>query len=285
MNWKISILSAMGLCLSLAANAQLNNPNGLAFDSADHLWVANSGASQVLELNPSTGVVLNTITTGINQPARLAFDPYGTLWVANLGNNTITAYDNLTTAGGTLTETISNSAIQRPLALAVDAYGDVFVGNNSANQVLALNDDESLIETQTKDRSGFAFTAPGAMIIHDKDIYVGFGPGSGENAVIKYNAGEFLTGDLKERAVYTSESNTGPTGIALDAAGNGYVSDFYRSSWVKFNSTGGFDFAVTTGVAQPEGIAVDSTGNVYISNSSADNITVYNSSGALIRTL
>jgi DNA-binding beta-propeller fold protein YncE len=54
------ILTTLALCLSLTANAQLNNPNGLAFDKEGNLWVANYGANQVLELDPSNGTVLNT---------------------------------------------------------------------------------------------------------------------------------------------------------------------------------------------------------------------------------
>ena len=86
------ILTTLALCLSLTANAQLNNPNGLAFDKDGNLWVANYGANQVLELDPSNGTVLNTITDGVNGPTRLAFDSLGNLWVANTTGGTIIGY-------------------------------------------------------------------------------------------------------------------------------------------------------------------------------------------------
>jgi hypothetical protein len=37
-----------------------SNPQGLSTDSAGNLWVANTGASDILEVNPSTGAVTAT---------------------------------------------------------------------------------------------------------------------------------------------------------------------------------------------------------------------------------
>jgi hypothetical protein len=48
------------------------------------------------------------------------------------------------------------------------------------------------------------FASAGAMAIHGKDIYVGFGPQPGENAVISYNVGEFLTGDRRKSRCTTT---------------------------------------------------------------------------------
>jgi sugar lactone lactonase YvrE len=277
-----SILTAtLALCISLTANAQLDGPSGLAFDSSGDLWVANSGANQVLELNATSGAVIKTITAGLNNPSRLTL-ALGQLYVTNLGANNVTVYNPKT---GSLVRTITSSAISKPLALAVDAYGDVYIGNNSANNVIALNINNELVEILTQDNSGFAFTAPGALAIHGEDIYAGFGPGAGENAVISYNVGEFLTKDPQEIRVYTNSTNTGPTGIAFDPAGNVYISDFYSATWVKYSPAGTLLLTVSEGVGTPEGIALDKSENVYVSNSSLNNITVYNSSGTLIRTL
>lgn len=217
MKFKLTILATLALCLSLTANAQLNNPNGLAFDSHGNLWVANYGANQVLELNPSNGNVINTITNGLNGPTRLAFDTLGNLWVANSTGSTITGYNkNLQ-----LFSTYSESAGSAPLGVAVDAYGDTYIANNQANDIVALNVGFGrLVETLTQDNSGFPFASPGALAIHGRDIYAGFGPGSSENAVISYNVGEFLTDDPAEIIQYNDNVNTGPTGIAFDSQNN-----------------------------------------------------------------
>jgi YVTN family beta-propeller protein len=273
----------LGVCLSVAANAQLNNPNGIAFDSSGHLWVANSGANQVLELNPANGTVINTITAGISSPTRLAFAS-GKLYVTNLGANNVTVYELSTLA---LLETISSSAISRPLAIAVDAYGDVYIGNNSANNVIALNIANGLVETLTKGNSGYEFIAPGALAIFGKNIYAGFGRNVGLNAVFSYNVGEFLTGDPKEIAEYNDNVNTGPTGVAFDSEGNVYISEYTSGTAVKYAPSNGKTptLVITNGTGGCEGIAVDSSGNIYVSNSIFNNITVYDPSGNLINTL
>jgi DNA-binding beta-propeller fold protein YncE len=130
----------------------------------------------------------------------------------------------------------------------------------------------------------FLFTAPGALAINGQDLYLGLGPGSGENAVISYNVGEFLTGYPKEQVVFTNSINTGPTGITFDSAGNVYVSDLYSGTWAQYNSSGVFQFAVTSGY--PEGIAWDkATGYIYVTNAQANNVNVFTTSGSVVTTL
>jgi len=284
MKFRLSILGALAFCLSLAAHAQLSGPGGLAFDASGNLWVTNGGANQVLALNPETGAVLETISTGLNNPSRLAFSG-GDLYVLNTGGNNVTVYS---PSSLKLLRTISNPAISKPLALAVDVYGDVFVGDNSANSVLALTADSRLAETLTKDSSGFTFIAPGMMSIHGTDIYAGFGPNTGENAVISYNVGEFLTGDPKEITVYNDNVNTGPTGLAFDSKSNLYIAEFTSATVAKYAPGKGTSplLVISQGINGPEGIAVDASGNIYVSNPPNNNITVYGpAGGAPIRTL
>lgn len=283
----ILALAALALLLPLSAIAQFNNPNGIVFDSKGNLWLANAGDNNVLELNPANGAVLNTITTGVNGPTRLFFDPPGNLWVNDTGNNTITAYRNLGAAGGQLFKTISTNLFSRSLAFALDEYGDLYVGNTGAgtNNVLAFNINGRRVETLTKDDSNFEFLAPGAMVIHGRNIYIGFGPNFGTNAVISYNVGEFLTSNPEEITVYNDNVDTGPTGITFDPEGNVYISEYTTPSWVKYSASGELLLAVKDGVNGPEGIALDASGNVYVSNADSNNITVYNPSGTLIRTI
>jgi len=288
MKYRIGFLAALALCLSLTANAQLSSPGGLAFDGSGNLWVTNGNAKQVLELNPTTGAVLNTITDGISGPSRLFFVG-GELYVVNATANNITIYGHLTTAGAKLSGTINfPSTISRSLGAAVDAYGDVYVSGNATNNIVALNINGGIVETLTQDTFDFPFTAPGALVIHGQDLYAGFGSDDREDAVISYNVGEFLTGDPKEITVYNDNVNTGPTGIAFDSKNNVYISEFYSGTAVKYALGKGTTpvLVINQGTSGCEGIAVDKSGNIYVSNAPLNNITVYGpSGGAPIRTL
>jgi streptogramin lyase len=283
MKFSYFFLAGLLLSLSMAASAQLTSPTGLAFDSSGHLWVANDQPDQVLEIDPSTGNVLNTITEGLNHPLRLFFGTDSILYVANGNGNNITAYNIQTLK---LVRTVSAKSITFPLAVAADAYGDVYVGNNSLNNVVALNIGNGLVETLSQDKSGYRFVAPGAMAIRGANIYIGFGPGFGTDGVISYNVGEFLVGNAKEITFYNDNIDTGPTGIAFDGKGNVYISEFYSNTWVKYAPVGGSPLLVVSkGIAQPEGIAVDWNGNVFVANSTLANITEYNPAGKLIKTI
>jgi sugar lactone lactonase YvrE len=278
----------VGVCFALSvvaaspANAQLDNPKGLAFDTNGNLWVANGGANQVLELNPSNGKVLHKITKGVNSPSRLAFDSLGNLWVVNGGNGSITGYHKNLQLFSTYQDASG------PLGVAVDAYGDTYIANNQANDIVVLNVGFGrLVETLTQDESGFPFTAPGALAINGRNLYAGFGSGDSEDAVISYNVGEFLTNDPKEITLYNDNVNTGPTGIAFDSHGNVYISCLYSGTAVKYKLGEGAQpvLVISQAIGGPEGIAVDTGGNIYVSNSSLNNITVYNSLGKQINTL
>lgn len=278
MKGRISILGALALCLSLTANAQLNNPNNLVLDSSGNLWVANYGASNVVELLKNSHWALgNTITNGVNAPTRMFFVG-SDLYVVNTGGNSITVYDDLSTPGATLVQTIEIGAhVSRSLGAVLDAYGDLYVSGSDTNNIVALNIGGGLIENLTQDKSGFPFNAPGPLAINGQNLYVGFGPGDSPNAVISYNVGEFLTGDPEEIVKYNDGVDTGPTGIAFDSSGNVYIAEYYSSTWVKYAPNNGTVpvCVVSSHVHGPEGIAIARNGRIYVSNSAANNITWY----------
>jgi streptogramin lyase len=285
---KFWVLSAVVICVSLTANAQLNNPNNIVFDDSGNLWVANYGANNVLELNPTSGSVLNTITSGISAPTRLFFVG-SELYVLNTTGSNITLYVDLSTAGAKLARTINiPSSVTRSLGAAVDAYGDVYVAGNETNNIVALNIGGGLVENLTQDKSGFPFTAPGTLVIHGQNLYAGLGSGDSPDAVISYNVGEFLTDDPKEITVYNDGVNTGPTQVAFDSKGNVYISEYYSGTAVKYAPGKGKTptLVINQGTSTCEGVALDKSGNIYVANSALNNITVYSpSGGAPIRTL
>ncbi len=88
--------------LSGAAGGSLDDPEGLAFDSAGDLWVTNEGNSTVVEFtrgqlaitgSPTPAVTLSaTAGDSLDDPEGLAFSLAGDLWVANHDNNTVVEF-------------------------------------------------------------------------------------------------------------------------------------------------------------------------------------------------
>jgi hypothetical protein len=81
----------------------------------------------------------------------------------------------------------------------------------------------SLVEAVRTGKSGFNFSSPRALAIHGRNLYAGFGPSSGENAVISYNAGEFLTDDPEEVTVYTTTLTPDPAAPSTARTKLGYI--------------------------------------------------------------
>jgi DNA-binding beta-propeller fold protein YncE len=113
---------------SFAANPTLELPRGLAVDAKGNLYVANSGAHNILIYNSAYALQPSkTISTGISTPWGVAYDRWGNLWVANNGNNSVTEYP----TGQLSPATTLTAAVLSPQALAFDPLGDLWVENNS----------------------------------------------------------------------------------------------------------------------------------------------------------
>ena len=82
----------------------------------------------------------------------------------------------------------------------------------------------------------------------------------------------------------------GPNGIAVDAAGNVYVSEGNGNRFQKFDSSGNFLLKagipgdVPGGFVTPSGIAVDSLGNIYVSDAFTDRVSKFSSTGTFLLT-
>ena len=118
---------------SLAATHQLNNPLGMAVDANGNLYVANTGANNILVFSSRYALQTSqTITQNISLPDAVAFDPAGNLWVANFNtsngriNGSIAGY----VGGQQMTNGIITDGIASPVAMTVDAVGNIWVNNN-----------------------------------------------------------------------------------------------------------------------------------------------------------
>ncbi|MFH1724591.1 MAG: SMP-30/gluconolactonase/LRE family protein, partial [Elusimicrobiota bacterium] len=156
----------------LAAD-RLNSPNGMAFDPAGRLWVADSGNNRVLRFTPpfgdgmdadlvlgQAGFEANAAGSGAGEldgPRDVGFDGNGRLWLADTRNHRVLRFSpdplqgfssamsaelvigqsdfGLSGAGTTA------GAMNSPRAVAFDASGDLWVSERDNHRILRFRPD------------------------------------------------------------------------------------------------------------------------------------------------
>lgn len=256
-----------------ANRASLNAPYGVAVDSAGNLYIADTYNSLIRKV--SGGIITTVAGNGFESfsgdggpavsaslffPQGVAVDSVGNLYIADTNNLRIRRV-----SGGTITTVAGNgkavfsgdggpatNAAISALGVAVDLAGNLYIADLYNNRIRKVAG--GTITTIAGNGNG--------------------GPGVGTGT---------LSGD---GGPATSASLDGPSGVAVDSAGNLYIGDTYNDRIRKvsggtittvagggslgFSGDGGP--ATSASLSEPAGVAVDSTGNLYISDSNNDRI-------------
>src|SRR5262249_25499511 len=81
------------------------------------------------------------------------------------------------------------------------------------------------------------------------------------------------TGTSGSVSAIVATNLNGPNGVAVDVAGNIFISDSGNNALKKGTpTTGSLSTLGTNGIRTPFGVAVDGSGNVYIANAASNNI-------------
>ena len=251
-----------------AINAQLNDPYGIAVDSAGNLYISDY---QNFVIRKVSGGVITTIagnataTTCYNgdnipattallcHPAGLALDSAGNLFFADSGNNRvreISTGGTITTVAGTGTagyngDGVAATAAQlnNPIDVKLDPSGKLYISDKTNNLIRVVT--------------------------------------SGTIGTFAGNAGNRTPGFAGDGGAATSAQLSGPSGIALDAAGNLYIADTGNSvvrevSGGTINTIAGSGAAAFAGdggppsgasLFEPSGVSVGPAGQLYIADS------------------
>ena len=227
----------------------LNYPQGLYVDGGHHLWVANRGASNVLEFARGGSQPIATLDDDGWQPQGVTVCPDGSVYVANIlansggGGNVLAFAPGQTTAARTLT--YEGGAFFYP---ACDAHGNVFV-------TLVLGTSGTVVEFPHGRQAGASMLP----------IVMGGNPAG----IAVDNAGKLLVelpGPQGQAVEYT-ESGT-PTGLALDTPGwNQIALDRRGNLLLGSTGNGAASIAFPSGAhrrgyrskefVQPIGVAID----------------------------
>lgn len=197
---------------SAATSAQLSSPQGITTDGAGNVYIADAGNNVIRKIDAGTGNISTVAGNGtpgfsgdggaatsaqLNNPTGVALDASGNIFIADLNNNRIRVVDAttgiITTLAGTGSASFSGdggnaaaATMDSPNAICVDASGNVYFVDNGNLRIRMIQAGTNKISTVAGNGS-FNFSGDGS-------------PATG--ATFK-----------------------NPNGVAVDGAGNIYISD------------------------------------------------------------
>ncbi len=247
-----------------ATNAKMN-PQGVAADIRGNIFISDNVHNVIRRVN-SIGIISTYAGTGaagysgdgfaatsakLNAPFGLACDKKGNLYFADAGNHVVRMIDTfgkITTVAGAGSPGYTGdglsaltATLDSPYAVAVARTGELYIADHNNNVVRYV------------DVAGDIHTFAGTGTV----AYSG-DAGLAVNATFKY-----------------------PTGVAVDTAGNVYISDSYNNVIREVDNTGtintivgnswpgfGGDLggALGANLFHPYGVAVDTFGSIYIAD-------------------
>ena len=246
-----------GYINSTLANARFYGTKGMVVDAAGNIYVADAGNNAIRKITAGGAVITyagspigeygyvdstDPLKALFTSPRSVALDAAGNLYVADYGNNRIRKISTtgvVTTLAGDGVARYLNSSTDNdlesfngPIAVTVDALGNLYVADMNNKAVRKIN-------TST----GFTTTAAGGLGVPEQiGSPVAIATDAQSNVYIVDKGGRIMELLVAGRALYTLAGKlstsgftngagidarfSAPSGVALDAAGNAYVTDF-----------------------------------------------------------
>ncbi|HTJ31486.1 MAG TPA: MBG domain-containing protein, partial [Acidobacteriaceae bacterium] len=264
----------------------ITSPAGVAVDASYNLFIASSNSHRVYEAPWNVGanrynsnVILGN---GWNMAVGVAADSKGNFYIVDAGAGRVWEIP-------TATQAFSPTAVG--VVGSLQSYNFTLAAGTSIGGYAVLTQGSPSLDFA--DAGGSTCTPQTAVAASFCSVQVQFQPvGSGvrQGAVVLYDANGnvlvtaylFGTGIGAQTAFFPPQqlalgSNlSGPSGVAVDAAGNVYISDTGNNRIVEIPwANGAYGSQITLPVTQlntPMGLAVDGAGNLYIASSGNDKI-------------
>lgn len=210
-------------------------------------YLSGIGESPAVTIDPGTQTTLGTITNAATYGS--AVDGAGNVYVADQANGQVVKI-----AVGTLQQSVVVSQLSAPTSVALDGAGNLYIAESSG-VVMVPNENGTLNagDMVTLQIAGLG-VAQGIAEDGNGNLYVA---DSGTGDVIEVPGGWGAP-------VTLASGLTNPHGVAVDAAGNVYVSSDNQVS--EYPVGGGAAIPMGTGYRTPQAVAVDASGTVYVAD-------------------
>ena len=315
-----------------ATSSSLYWPQGVGMDASGNLWIADTSNGRVRKVSTS-GIITTQAGGGsvgdggpgafakFSFPQAVAVDNSGNTYVADTSGNRvrkISANGTITTVAGNGTASYSGdggaataASLNSPGGVAVDASGNLFIADSynccirkvsSAGTITTFagtycgysGDGGQAVNARLSSTAGIALDQAGNLYIADEpNQRVRKVSTAGIITTVAGNGSSGFSGDGGP-AVNAQLSN--PRGVAVDAAGNLFISDLSNFRIRKVGTDGNITTFAGTGSAgysgdrgpataatmeYPFGVAADGVGNVYLADADNNRIRVVSNAGTI----
>jgi sugar lactone lactonase YvrE len=323
-----------------ATSAELSSPIGLAFDTSGNLFIADAGNFRIRKVD--TAGIITTVagdgipgysgsgvpatTTGLGTPYAVAADDKGNLYIADWSNSLILKVDTagiITTIAGDGTPGYSGdggpataASINYHNGVTADTSGNVYFSDAHNSRVRKIDTAGIITTVAGNGIAGYGgdggtadsaeFCQPSGLTMDmTGNIYI---PDDWNNRVRKFTVGGAVTTIAGQNGLFGEGYNavnaelSVPYNVAVDAAGNIYVADYYNSRIRKIDPVTGDIITTVCGdgisgaydgysgdggpadsarIFFPAAVAVDLAGNLYIADQSNNRIRMVDTSGII----
>ena len=197
-----------------AAIAQLHSPRGVAVDSLNNVYVADSGNNAVRKITPAG--IIATVAANLNDPEALAVDSNGSVYIADTKNNRVVKV----TASGAMTIV---AQVLEPLAVAVDGAENVFINESTHLAKISAAGGMSILMDGLNSPRGLAVTSGGDLLIAETGLSVVRRLTSA--GVLSKISGTGVAGLSGDDGLASTAQLNSPCGLALGSDGTIWIAD------------------------------------------------------------